>query len=69
MSEKDWTLIYSTNLEYQAELAREVLEENNIEVFIINKKDSFYVTIGDIELYVLKECEGAAREIIKSFES
>ncbi len=68
MSEKDWILIYTTNQEYEAELAKEVLEENEIEVFMLNKKDSFYVTLGEIELYVLKEYEEAALEIIKSFE-
>lgn len=68
MSENDWTLIYSTNLDYQAEIVKELIEENNIDVFVINKKDSFYKTIGEIELYVLKENEEIAKSVIKNFE-
>lgn len=67
--EKDWVLIYTTNQEYQAEILKQHFADNGMEVFVINKKDSFYVVLGDIEFYVLKENEEAARLIIKNFES
>lgn len=68
MSENNWTLIYTTNIDFQAEIVKELIEENEIEVVIINKKDSFYKTIGEIELYVLKENEEVAKSVIKNFE-
>ena len=68
MSDNNWTLIYTTNIDFQAEMVKDLIESNEIEVFIINKKDSFYKTIGEIELYVLKEHEDAAKLVIKNFE-
>jgi hypothetical protein len=47
-----WEKIFSTNTEYQAEILKALLEEENIECVIINKKDSSYLTFGEIELYV-----------------
>jgi len=50
--EKDWALLISTNLPQEAELIKNLLEHNEIDSIILNKKDSFYVTVGDVELYV-----------------
>jgi hypothetical protein len=49
--DKDWVKIYSTDVNYKAELLRGLLFENNIEAVIINKKDSSYL-FGELELYV-----------------
>lgn len=53
--EKGWTKIYTTNLEHEAIIRKEVLEDHEIEVVLINKKDSSYVMIGEIELYVKQD--------------
>lgn len=68
MSESNWTLVYTTNIDFQAEIVKDLIEENDINVFVINKKDSFYKTIGEIELWVHKENEDAAKAVIKNFE-
>ncbi|RLD48105.1 MAG: DUF2007 domain-containing protein [Bacteroidetes bacterium] len=63
--EKGWTNIRNFNKAYLAEIAKEVLTDNNIESVIINKKDSSYTTFGDIELYVREENAETAKQLIK----
>jgi len=53
--EKDWALLYSTHLPQEAELLKNLLEHNDIDVILVNKKDSLYVTIGEVELYVKRD--------------
>lgn len=49
--ENNWTLVYSTDKAYEAEIAKAVLAENGIEAIEINRKDSSYI-FGEIDLYV-----------------
>lgn len=49
--EKRWTKIYSSGKMYQVEILKGLLEENNIEAYIMNKQDSAYL-FGELELYV-----------------
>jgi len=63
--EKGWTNIRNFNKPYLAEIAKEVLADNNIKSVIINKKDSSYNTFGDIELYVREENAEIAKQLIK----
>jgi len=64
--EKDWVLVFETNKEIDAEMVRGMLEENDISVFVIKKKDSAYL-FGNIELYVLPENLLEAKTFIKDF--
>lgn len=64
--EKDWVLIFETNKDFEAEMVKGMLEENNISVFVINKKDSAYL-FGNIELYVLPDNLVEAKTFIKDF--
>jgi hypothetical protein len=66
--EKNWTLVYTTNKSHQAELIRTVLEDNDIECVIFNKKDSSYNSFGELEIYVNIECSEKASELIKLAE-
>jgi hypothetical protein len=50
----DWILLRTFPLEYQAELLKAALAEEGIESFIINRRDSAYRFIGEIEVYVKK---------------
>ncbi len=63
--EKDWEIAKVFIKLYLAEIAKEVLADNNIESVIINKKDSSYQSFGDIELYVNKNNIEKAKELIK----
>jgi len=64
--EKDWALIFSTAKLYLAEMAKNVLEDNDIQAVIINKQDSFYL-FGDIEVYVKPDDVIRAKFLIKDF--
>lgn len=49
--EENWQLVYSTNQLYQAEMVKNIIEDANIDVILLNKQDSLYL-IGEIELFV-----------------
>jgi hypothetical protein len=50
--EKGWVNVFTTDQRHLAEIAKELLSENQIESVLVDKKDSVYITIGEIELYV-----------------
>lgn len=50
--EKDWICIYTTNKAFEAEIIKSMMEEEGIEVVLLNKQDSSYLVIGEIEIYV-----------------
>jgi Zn-dependent membrane protease YugP len=66
--EKGWEKIFSSAQPYQAEVAKQVLEENGITAVIINKKDSSYLAFGEAELYVKQDDVIRAKQLIKSLE-
>lgn len=64
---KNWKKIYSTTYLHKAEIAKAVLQDNDIDAMILNKRDSMY-HIGEIELYTLQEDILKAINIIKKNE-
>lgn len=50
--EKNWVVAKSFGKAYIADIAIEVLADNGIKGVIINKKDSSYLSFGDVEVYV-----------------
>ncbi len=48
----DWELVYTSAEEYKILIVKELLEEENIKSYEINKRDSSYL-FGTFELYVL----------------
>jgi hypothetical protein len=52
MMQKGWQRIYFSTKPHLTEIAKAILEEKNIECVIIDKRDSSYITIGELELYV-----------------
>jgi hypothetical protein len=46
------------------ELLKHILKESDIEAIVLNKQDSFYVTIGEIELLVNRDEVIRAKKII-----
>ncbi|MCK4747135.1 MAG: DUF2007 domain-containing protein [Bacteroidales bacterium] len=63
----DLVHIYSLGNLYQAELARQMLADHNIQSFIVNKQDSAY-KFGDIEIYVHRDNVIRAKMLIQEFE-
>ena len=56
--------LISTNNPNMAEITKQMLEENNINVVLLNKQDSSYLMFGDIELYVNKEQLNQAKDLL-----
>jgi len=66
--EKGWDIVYRTNKQYLADMVKTMLNDNNIESVIINKKDSVYL-IGELEVYVREEEKEKAMVLIKEFDN
>ncbi len=65
--ENDKILAYTTNQLFQANLLKQILQDNEIPCFLINKMDSSYL-FGDIEIYVMSTDFLKAKVIIEKFE-
>lgn len=63
--EKDWVSVYHTGQSFQAEIAKELLENEEIQCVIINENDSIFPSIGEIDVMVHKDFEHKATELLK----
>ena len=61
-------IVYSTNKLYEAEIVRQILGDNGISSFIMNKMDSAY-QFGEIEVLVLGENVMRAKLLIHEYEN
>ena len=61
---KNWINIFSSANLMEAEITRQMLDENNITAIILNKQDSSYNMFGLIDLYVKEENQTIALELI-----
>lgn len=66
--EKDWLRVYSTTKEHKAALIIDLLQNNNIKAVQLSEKDSTFVMFGDIDVFVNKNDEKKALEIINKFK-
>lgn len=57
--------ILSTDNPNKAEIIKQMLEENNINVVLLNKQDSSYLMFGSIELYVQREQLQQAKKLLQ----
>lgn len=60
----NWFLLYTTRNYTEANIIKGMLEENNIQVFVLNKQDSSYLSFGEIEVYVPAELKELARALL-----
>jgi hypothetical protein len=60
--------ILSTNNPNKAEITKQMLEEQNINVVLLNKQDSSYLMFGLIELFVPKNQEKEAIALLKEID-
>ena len=61
---KNWFLLHITKNAAEANILKGMLEENNIEVMLMNKLDSSYLSFGEIELYVPSHLKDVAKELV-----
>jgi hypothetical protein len=52
MADKNWVLVYSDTFAPKVEFLKALLFDSGIEGIILNKQDSAYKPIGQVELYV-----------------
>lgn len=64
--ESDKVLIYTSDKSFRVEIIKQLLADNNIKAFSINKRDSSYL-FGDIELYVYRDDVIRAKMLINNF--
>jgi hypothetical protein len=67
--EKGWKQVFLTAYDYQAEMAKSILEENGIKAVVLNQKDSVYKLFGNYEIYVEEKSESEALELLKDLKN
>ena len=63
--EKDWVCVLRTRENFQAEIAKELLENEEIDCVLLNEHDSSIPSIGDLEIWIHKDFEAKAIELLK----
>lgn len=64
--EKGWTEVYTTSLEHQAAIAKDILQNDSIPTVVMNQKDSAYQSFGEFTVLVAEENKAKALEILKN---
>lgn len=67
--EKDYTLVFATSNNIQAEIAKDILEEYEIKCIVLNQHDSMIPSIGQVEIYVQEDDKENAIEILKKLKN
>jgi hypothetical protein len=67
-NQRDWVIVYTSTLPHKVNIVKSVLEENQIPSVEVNRKDSAYTFIGEVELYVHADNAVLAEFLIKSNE-
>lgn len=67
--EKGWSEVLSTTLEYQAQMAVDILENNSIKAIIYQQPDTAYKIFGEYTVYVPEKFVKQALELIKNLKS
>ena len=63
--EKDWVCVFRSEQNQTAEIAREVLENDEINCVLMNEHDSTFPSIGEVEIWVHKDFETKALDLLK----
>jgi hypothetical protein len=61
-----WYKIYSTGNYAEANIIKGMLEENSIKAIMLNKQDSSYLFLGEIELYVSVHFKDVAIHLVNN---
>lgn len=63
--EKDWVCVFRTEQGFQAEIAKEILENEEINCVVLNERDSAFPSFGDLGVWVHQELEAKATDLLK----
>jgi Putative prokaryotic signal transducing protein len=61
---QNWFLLRTTPQAYEAEIIKGMLEDNQIPVIVVNRQDSSYVFLGEIEVYVPIHFKDMANDLL-----
>jgi len=61
--------VLSTDNPNKAAIVKQMLEENNIKVVLLNKQDSSYLMFGLVELYVQKDQVEKTENLLKEINN
>lgn len=64
---EEWIKIYSFESQHQAEVVKDILNQNDVKAVVVNAKDSLFL-IGEYELYVTKDNEKKAQAIADEYK-
>lgn len=67
--DNDWIKLLATTELYKARVTEALLKEKNIVCHVMNKQDSAYVFMGEIEIYVAEADKEAALSILNDLEN
>ncbi|MFV0593518.1 MAG: DUF2007 domain-containing protein [Draconibacterium sp.] len=66
--EKGWTQVYMTAVEYEAEMAKDILSNAGIQSVILNQHDTAYQSFGELKLFVSERDYEKAVELLKNLK-
>lgn len=66
--EKGWTEVFMTANNFQAEIAKDMLENEGIDAVVFNQHDSSYQTFGEYKVYVADYNVEKALELLKNLK-
>jgi hypothetical protein len=69
LMDENWVLVFSSTFYSQVDLYKALLEDHDIPAIILNKQDSFYKSIGEVELYVKRDNFLKAKQLISKGNS
>ena len=67
--EEGWKTVFVTDHEYQAIIAKDILEDNGLKVVVMNQRDSAYLVFGSISVLVPDASEEIAINLLKYLKS
>jgi hypothetical protein len=62
--EKDWAGVFRTEQNFQAEISREILENEKIECVVFNEGNSSFPLLGKLEVWFHQDSEAKASKIL-----
>ena len=68
MVDGQWQCVYTSTQLHKIEIVRAVLNDHEIKSVVVDKRDSSYIMVGEIELYVTNEDAILAKIIIEQNE-
>ncbi len=67
-NDPDWVMVYTSSLPHKVNIVKAVLEDNQIKSFEVNRKDSSYTFMGEVDLFVHQNDEVLSRFLIKTHD-